>query len=801
MGLAVEHLSDQRRAEVARLLFDVKSTHGDELHGLCRYHEDKNASFSYNFKKDAFHCLACGAKGDLVALWCHVMGYDPKVDGIKHFKEAVGIEDSSSPLPPWESRVPAAAQKAAEVPDASEQKIIDDGTLAAMPKLDPRWVDQLERERGWSRSVIEDLELRQHGERELRIAIPIYDIQHNLVNIRLYKPGAKNNKMVSWSEKRDGKKVSFGTSRLFPSPADWGPGRVWLCEGEPDAIRALSAGLNAVTQTAGANSFKKEFLQEFKGREVVIAYDADQPGVEGARKLAERLKDYAKLVRVIDWPAYMAAEDGSWPENHGQDLTDFFQVHGKTVADLENLLPDATVYERDPEPEITGAVLRFFNGKRFRPKLLADAIMQDLSVLADPQTGLLYRWTGKYFQPWHFERLEAYALKMLLDEAEPKRATSAARIVYLESLLPEDQQMDDAENIVCLENGMVDIGPEKFGQLLRHDKKYRTTQILPYSLNEKAECPRWIAFLEEVIPDASVRAQLQEFFGYCLTRETRYAKALLLKGPGSDGKSIILQVLQQIVGLENCSAVQMGRLDDPFERATLYRKLVNVAAEENKRAFDSSWFKAVASGDRISASFKHKDYFEFIPYCKLAFATNFWPAASDNTHGYYRRLLPIEFTKQFGPEFGNPEDPHLIENLLEELEGIFLWSLAGLAELREKDGFTWSERTNEILCKYKQHNNPLLTFIDEYCVVEEGARVPVDQLFKKYVDVVTGWKNYPLNRQNFGAGVKTEVKTLKEGRMPSSDMDYPRARAYVGIRLRNPDEAPPAPPVYQDQQK
>ncbi|WP_320055600.1 phage/plasmid primase, P4 family [Desulfuromonas thiophila] len=793
MGLAVECLSEQQRAEIARDLFVVKSSHGGELHGLCRFHDDTNASFSYNFQKDAFNCLACGAKGDLVALWCHVAGFDPRVDGVRRFKAAFGLDAAAGA--PWEGERQMRPPVRRVVEDSSDERIIDESVIVAMPRLDPLWVDRLERERGWSRAVIEALELRQFGEREPRIAIPVRNVQGDLVNIRLYRPGAAQNKVISYSEKRGEKKVSFGSARLFPSPAQWGLGRVWLCEGEPDVIRALSAGLNAVTQTAGANSFKKEFLQEFKNREVVIAYDADKPGIEGAHKLAERLRDHAKLVRVLEWPACMAAEDGSWPENHGQDLTDFFQRHGKTVADLENLLPQAAVYEREPEPEMAGGVRRFFNGRKFRPKLLADAIMEDLSVLADPQTGLLYRWTGKYFQPWHFERLEAYALRMLLDEGEPARATAAARIVFLESLLPEDQAMDDVEDLICLENGMVGVGPENFGRLLAHDRKYRSSQMLPYSFNPRAECPRWMRFLEEVVPAPAVRAQIQEFFGYCLTRETRYAKALLLKGPGSDGKSIILQVLQRIVGLENCSAVQMGRLDDPFERATLYRKLLNVAAEENKKAFDSSWFKAIASGDRISASFKHKDFFEFLPYCKLAFATNFWPAASDNTHGYYRRLLPVEFEKQFGPEFGNEANPHLIEDLLEEVEGIFLWALAGLEALRAQDGFTRAERTEEILRKYKQHNNPLLTFIDEYCVIEDGARVAVDHLFKRYVDVVTAWKNFPLNRQNFGVGVRAEVRTLKEGRMPAADVDYPRARAYVGIRLRQPGEQPPAPPT------
>ncbi|WP_316348504.1 phage/plasmid primase, P4 family [Desulfuromonas acetoxidans] len=801
MGLAVEHLTKQRREAIARDLFEVKNNLGDELHGLCRFHDDTEPSFSYNFVKDTYFCLACGAKGDLVALWCHVYGHDPKVDGVRRFKEAFGIEQPWHPGLPWENDKPKKKRPHLHVvKDESTDKIIDESKILSMPSLDQRWVEQLARDRGWSQAVIDILGIRQYenGRGEARIAIPVRDVRGDLVNIRMYLPGAAKNKMISWSEKGpDGKKVAYGSSRLFPSPADWGPGRVWLCEGEPDVIRALTAGLNAVTQTAGANSFKKDFLKEFKGREVVIVYDADKPGIENAHKRAEQLKEHAKLVRVVEWPAYMADEDGGWPDDHGQDLTDFFQEHGKTVADLENLLASATVYEKDPEPEVSAGARRFMSGRKFKPRLLADAMLDDLSVLADPQTGLLYRWTGKYYKPWHFERLEAYALKMLLDEGEPARASSAARMVYLDSLLPEDQELNDNADLVCLDTGMVYIGADsaKFGELMRHDKKFRCTQILPYAFNPNAECPRWIKFLEEVIPDPLVRAQLQEFFGYCLTRETRYAKALILKGPGSDGKSKILNILQAVVGAENCSAVQMGRLDDPFERATIHNKLLNVAAEEGKKAFGSEWFKAIASGDLISASYKHKDFFEFRPYCKLAFATNFWPAVTDNTDGYWRRILPIEFTKQFGKQFGTDEDKHLEEKLLAELPGIFLWSMAGLQMLREQGDFTEAETTNRILQQYKTHNNPLVSFVEEYCVIEDGARVGKDELFDRYKKIITSWNNFPLNKQNFGSGLNSVVRGLKDGRLSVNDPDNPRAKAYVGIRLRNKGELlPPAPP-------
>jgi putative DNA primase/helicase len=85
----------------------------------------------------------------------------------------------------------------------------------------------------------------------------------------------------------------------------WKPGTIWLCEGESDMIAARSAGLNAVTQTAGCGTWPDEFSEAFSGRDVIVVYDADLAGYRGALKAAESLAIHAKSVRVMIWPELM----------------------------------------------------------------------------------------------------------------------------------------------------------------------------------------------------------------------------------------------------------------------------------------------------------------------------------------------------------------------------------------------------------------------------------------------------------------------------------------------------------------
>ena len=105
-----------------------------------------------------------------------------------------------------------------------------------------------------------------------------------------------------------------------------------------------------------------------------------------------------------------------------------------------------------------------------------------------------------------------------------------------------------------------------------------------------------------------------------MTRDTTMGKALLLLGPGADGKSKVISIMRALVGQKNCSAVTIAGLEDQFQRASLFRKMLNVGAELSAEATNSEFFKNVVTGDPIQASFKHKDSFEFRPYCKLAYA-------------------------------------------------------------------------------------------------------------------------------------------------------------------------------------
>jgi len=437
-------------------------------------------------------------------------------------------------------------------------------------------------------------------------------------------------------------------------------------------------------------------------------------------------------------------------------------------------------------------VRRFFRGRKFLPVLLAKAIMEDITIVSDPLTGLIYRWEGRFWEEYERDHIERKALLMLGDEANSAKAADAANMVCKLSTLPAGRKMDDNPDLICLENGMFN---HVTGELLRHAKEYYFSCMLPVSFDPKniKDCPRWKQFLEEAVVDKAVIREIQKFFGYCLTRDTKYEKMIIFFGPGGDGKSTLLKVLKAVVGAKNCTHIPMGRLEDQFYLSKLVGKLLNTFSEVEQKAMQSQEIKAIVSGDDISASFKNQTPFDFRPYCKLAYSTNKLPKMLDNSDGFFRKVMVVEMTRQFVKS--GAADIDLEEKLLEELAGIFAWALMGLDALRKDKGFNESEQMKRSIEDYKTVNNNILYFIKQHVVADPaGKELKSSQgknhpsVYEVYTERCRGWNLPPFGEPQFqkefarllrdmGVDVKDGKKEIEINQVG----DKRRANCYTGF--------------------
>jgi putative DNA primase/helicase len=829
MGIAAKYLGETRRAEIARTLFTVKSAEEGkgELHGLCPLHNESNPSFAYNFKKDVYNCLSCGAGGDLLRLWCEVKGLGQK-EGFKAFCEEFAI--SADPPGGVQKRRGAAGGgggTADEVPSLDPEMVLGQMEKAweMSPPLPEPFIKRLGAQRGWSPRWIEilDLRLQTHYltkkgilsaiDQPDRAAIPIRDTEGKLVNIRLYRPGAKQYKIISFAK-------TTGTSRLFPARPFYDVdthdenrlhGTILLCEGESDTICALSHGFNAITQTSKLKNFPPEQLVVFQGRDVVIVYDADEPGQKYTRYASQALAGTAKSIRVIHWPSFMGVdENGGVPKDHGQDLTDFFVRHKKTADDLMALIdaaerpifPTNGIKSSSPAEKDIGAsfssnndenqqppgdivsVKDFFDhgiGGRysFKPRLLAERLLSEYRLMSDPASGLMYLWNGKYWEEFDEDHLKNVAIRYLASESQKSRIEDAIYQVRKLATLPHGRKVNDRLDWICLQNGMLNINTF---EILPHDPDAYFTTIFPVSLDPSSpkRCDRFLKYLDTNVQTPEVIDQIQEFAGYILTRHARYEKCLFLFGPGRDGKSKLMRLLREMVGAKNCSAVSFPDLEREFPRSSLYNKLLNISTEIGSEAIESSYFKAITSGDPIQAAFKHKDNFEFSPYCKLIFAGNILPRIKDTSDALYERFLPVKFKRQFLE--GDPDrDVMLLEKLIEELSEIFYWALCGLQRLMKNGRFTDCEETRELIIGYRRSNSPILSFIEDECIMGADQEVFKDELYARYRQYCGKNGYMPVSNNNFFRDLEAALNNLRIYR-PRTDGKRKRAIQGVGLK-------------------
>jgi putative DNA primase/helicase len=194
---------------------------------------------------------------------------------------------------------------------------------------------------------------------------------------------------------------------------------------------------------------------------------------------------------------------------------------------------------------------------------------------------------------------------------------------------------------------------------------------LPITFDPNAKCPEILKFLGQALHAQDVFTAMK-IIGYCLYRNNKYEKAVMLYGPGSNGKGVFIKLIELFVGLENTSHVPLQDLDkDRFAAADLYCKMVNTFADlKAEKLTTTGMFKTLVSGDTTRAQRKYGHPFSFRNYAKLIFSANKIPDSDDKTHAYYIRWLILPFEKVF--ERKETKDTRLIDKLTapEELSGL-----------------------------------------------------------------------------------------------------------------------------------
>lgn len=283
--------------------------------------------------------------------------------------------------------------------------------------------------------------------------------------------------------------------------------------------------------------------------------------------------------------------------------------------------------------------------------------------------------------------------------------------------MPLSVLLDKAHPLDCghvvFSNAVYDVND---GTVTPFSMDYHTDYILPYGYDGGMSCPLWGTFLEEVLPDEGERLCLQEFFGMCFIDRSRLSleKFAVFIGKGSNGKSVIFEVMKRVFGEDRLSYLSPEQLMDNKQVVTVRGKRLNFAADIRRSAAFDSALKALSSGQEVQGWEMYRG--NVLVKCPpLAFALNEMPVFRDTTDAFFRRVLLFSFDVVIPQE---RQDRTLASRICAtELGGIFNWVMEGRRRLIRNGGyFSESEKMESSLKELKRRvrgdNNPARTYLE-----------------------------------------------------------------------------------------
>lgn len=399
--------------------------------------------------------------------------------------------------------------------------------------------------------------------------------------------------------------------------------------------------------------------------------------------------------------------------------SDLQALHEETVElqQQEEEAYDFTRYFKDPKA-VEG----------FQHDILAKDIMDDYTFKKIRDSEEVYVYKKGFYQSKGRQVIEEECEKRLGPEAQTRRVEETIHKIERLSYIKR-KDFRPPKRKINLKNGVYDLETH---ELVNHSDEYYFTHKIPTRYDPSQDCDAIHSFLRDIVETEEEVKTLTELAGYLLLPDYPIPKAFMLLGKGNNGKSRYLDVLRELVGEENITEKGLQDLGGRFGTHELQGKLACIDDDLSSRKIDeeaAGTLKKLTGGSRIGAEVKYGGHYNFYNYASPVFAANELPRTVDDTDGFYRRWMLVEFPYKF-MENPNPDNDmekqgkpkkQLMDEIAaeDEIEGFLWWCVEALEDVLENDEFTHAPTTQEAREKWREYSVPLIKFIQTY--VEQGV--------------------------------------------------------------------------------
>lgn len=356
---------------------------------------------------------------------------------------------------------------------------------------------------------------------------------------------------------------------------------------------------------------------------------------------------------------------------------------------------------------------------------------------------------------------KAFEKHMKSSRSNKSKNAMLNEVMHHVPILPS--QLDRYKAALNTPGGVIDL---KSGALAPHDPKNYFTKITAVEYSENADCPRWLAFLDDIFrKDKDLIRYVQKAVGYSLTGSTTEQCAFFLYGTGRNGKSTFIDVIRDIFGDYAANiqpetimvrSNQSTAINSDIARLKGARLVTSVEPNEGVR-INEGLLKQLTGDDTVTARKLYGDEFEFKPEFKLWMATNHKPVIRGTDTGIWRRIHMIPFTVQIPEE---KIDRRLKYKLSAELTGIFRWAVEGCL-LWQKEGLKMPRAVLEEVREYRREMDVISAFVEDKCTVGKGLSVKSSQLFAAYLNWAEQNNEYRMSSTKFGMELAKRFEKVK----------------------------------------
>ena len=200
---------------------------------------------------------------------------------------------------------------------------------------------------------------------------------------------------------------------------------------------------------------------------------------------------------------------------------------------------------------------------------------------------------------------------------------------------------------------------------------------------------------------------------------------------------------------------------------------------EADRRLSEVLVKQLTGGDRITARFLFREFFEFTPAFKLFLACNHKPVIAGTDYAIWRRIRLIPFDVTIPRE---EQDKKLPAKLREELPGVLTWLVRGCLDW-QRDGLTEPTEVLDATQAYREEMDILGGFLTERCILGPRYKAPAADLYNAYKTHCEANGEEPIKQTTFG------MRLSERGIIVRREGSGKKVR--VGIGLLTNNQSPP----------